>query len=105
MYFLKLFKKGHVYLLPYVDDMLLISKEIGEINKLKLLLQSEFDMKGLNPAKKILGMDKRMSLTCFVFIASGQGISWKANLQSIVALPTTEIRYVAAAEAVKRDHG
>ncbi|RVW17541.1 Retrovirus-related Pol polyprotein from transposon TNT 1-94 [Vitis vinifera] len=62
-------QRGHVYLLPYVDDMLLISKEIGEITN------------------------------------SRQGISWKANLQSIVALPTTEIRYVAAAEAVKRDHG
>ena len=56
-YFLKLDKKDHVYLLPYVDGMLLISKEIRQINKLQLLSQSEFDIKDLNPGKKTLGME------------------------------------------------
>ncbi|CAM8922241.1 unnamed protein product [Rhodiola kirilowii] len=45
-----------VYLLLYVDDMLLISKSMHKINKLKSDLKSEFDMKDLGHARKILGM-------------------------------------------------
>ena len=46
-----------VYLLLYVDDMLLAAKGMDEITKLKKLLSSEFDMKDLGSAKRILGMD------------------------------------------------
>ena len=45
-----------VYLLLYVDDMLLISKSKPKIDELKRILSSEFDMKDLGKAKKILGM-------------------------------------------------
>lgn len=46
-----------VYLLLYVDDMLLAAKGMDEITKLKKLLSSEFDMKDLGSARRILGMD------------------------------------------------
>jgi len=46
-------------------------------------------------------LDKRRSLTGFVFTLSGCAISWNATLQSTVALSTTEVEYMAAAEAVK----
>jgi hypothetical protein len=46
-------------------------------------------------------LDKRRSLTGFVFTLSGCAISWKATLQSIVLLSTTEAEYMAATEAVK----
>ena len=36
--------------------MLIASKDRNEINKLKMLLKSEFEMKDLGEAKKILGM-------------------------------------------------
>lgn len=49
--------KALVYLLLYVDDMLIASKDSGEINKVKLLLSKEFDMKDLGPARKILGIE------------------------------------------------
>jgi hypothetical protein len=39
-----------------VDDMPIATKSIVEINKLKVLLSREFDMKDLGAAKKILGM-------------------------------------------------
>ncbi|WZZ68589.1 hypothetical protein YC2023_079959 [Brassica napus] len=39
------------------DDMLLAPKGMDEITKLKKLLSSEFDMKDLGSAKRILGMD------------------------------------------------
>jgi hypothetical protein len=43
-------------LLLYVDDMLIATKSIVEVNKLKVLLSREFDMKDFGTAKKILGM-------------------------------------------------
>ncbi|CAM8990660.1 unnamed protein product [Rhodiola kirilowii] len=45
-----------VYVLLYVDDILLISKSADKIKVLKSQLSSEFDMKDLRKAKKILGM-------------------------------------------------
>ncbi|KAH9697781.1 Integrase catalytic domain-containing protein [Citrus sinensis] len=48
---------GAVYLMLYVDGMLLASKDMSEIKKLKDLLNAEFEMKDLGCAKTILGMD------------------------------------------------
>lgn len=45
-----------IYLLIYVDDMLLISKSKFKIDELKKILGAEFDMKDLGIGKKILGM-------------------------------------------------
>lgn len=50
---------SYVYLLLYVDDMLVASKSMQEINNLKKDLSSVFKMKDLGPAKKILGMEIR----------------------------------------------
>ena len=49
----------YIYLLLYVDDMLIACKLRDEIEELKKLLSSEFDMKDLGYARKILGMDIR----------------------------------------------
>ncbi|GJU24241.1 reverse transcriptase domain-containing protein [Tanacetum coccineum] len=46
-----------IYLLLYVDDMLAAAKDIEEVNKLKILLNTEFDMKDLGVAQSILGME------------------------------------------------
>ena len=46
-----------LYLLLYVDDMLIASRSMTTVNKLKVALSSEFEMKDLGPAKKILGME------------------------------------------------
>lgn len=45
----------YIYLLLYVDDILIACKQRSEIEALRLLLNSEFDMKNLGHAKKILG--------------------------------------------------
>jgi hypothetical protein len=47
----------HVFLLLYVDDTLIAAKSIREVDKLKALLQREFEMKDLGVARKILGME------------------------------------------------
>ncbi|TXG64884.1 hypothetical protein EZV62_011878 [Acer yangbiense] len=57
VYFRKLQDGTFVYLLLYVDDMLIASKSKVEIDRLKAQLSSEFDMKDLGEAKKILGME------------------------------------------------
>ncbi|GJQ92982.1 retrovirus-related pol polyprotein from transposon TNT 1-94 [Tanacetum coccineum] len=46
-----------IYLLLYVDDMLVATKDMEEVKKLKILLNTEFDMKDLGAARKILGME------------------------------------------------
>ena len=48
-----------IFLLLYVDDMLIATKSIVEVNKLKVLLSREFDMKDLGAANKILEMEIR----------------------------------------------
>lgn len=48
---------SYIYLLLYVDDMLIATKEMSNVRKLKELLSSEFDMKDLGAAQKILGME------------------------------------------------
>lgn len=45
-----------IYLLLYVDDMLLVRKETKDIIHFKTILKSKFEMKDLRSAKKILGM-------------------------------------------------
>lgn len=49
--------KPPIYLLLYVDDMLLASRDKHEIRKLKEQLKSEFEMKELGSTRRILGID------------------------------------------------
>jgi len=46
-----------IFLLLYVDDMLIVAKNLDDVVGLKALLSQEFDMKDLGAAKKILGME------------------------------------------------
>ncbi len=55
-YFRKLDKRYFIYLLLYVDDILIASSDVVEINKLKVLLKGEFEMKDLDVVKKIVSM-------------------------------------------------
>ncbi|WCJ18000.1 Transposon Ty1-LR1 Gag-Pol polyprotein [Euphorbia peplus] len=48
-----------IFLLLYVDDMLIAAKNMNDVVELKALLSQEFEMKDLGPAKKILGMEIR----------------------------------------------
>ncbi|KAG8496699.1 hypothetical protein CXB51_007954 [Gossypium anomalum] len=57
VYFKKNNDGSFVYLLLYVDDMLIAAKDKGEIRKVKAQLSEEFEMKDLGPAKKILGTE------------------------------------------------
>lgn len=49
--------ESRVFLLLYVDDILIASQSKTEVDQLKKLLKAEFKMKDLGPARRILGMD------------------------------------------------
>ena len=46
-------------------------------------------------------LDRRRSLTSFVFIVGSCAVSWRATLQSVVALSTTEAEYMVVSKACK----
>lgn len=46
-------------------------------------------------------LDKRRSLTSYIFTLYGNVVSWKSTLQSVVAFSSTEAEYIALAESVK----
>ena len=48
---------SRLYLLLYVDDMLIACKSRGVVEDLKAALSHEFEMKDLGPATRILGME------------------------------------------------
>ena len=57
VYLTRLKNGSFMYLLIYVDDMLVACKDKTEIQKMKAQLKREFEMKDLGPASRILGMD------------------------------------------------
>ena len=56
-YYNKLPSGEYTYLLLYVDDILITSKNWSIIDKLKKDLSSTSEMKDLGEAKKMLGME------------------------------------------------
>lgn len=57
VYVRKLDRIDTVYLLLYVDDILIANTSKGEIEHVKKALGTEFEMKDLGVTKRILGMD------------------------------------------------
>ena len=55
--YFKSFNDMFIILALYVDDMLIASKSMEEINRLKAQLSRTFDMKDLGAVKHILGME------------------------------------------------
>jgi len=49
--------REYIYLLLYVDDMIITSRSSSAIDKLKKHLSFEFEMKDLGEATKVLGME------------------------------------------------
>ena len=56
MYIWQVADEFRIYLILYVDDMLIASSDRAEIGKLKRQLHEKFSMKELGDARHILGM-------------------------------------------------
>ncbi|CAA7054408.1 unnamed protein product [Microthlaspi erraticum] len=61
----------------------------------------EFSIEGFCDSDYATDIDKRRSVTGFIFQVWGNTISWRSNLQSVVALSTTEAEYMALTSAVR----
>lgn len=76
----------YIYLMLYLDDMLIACSQRSKIEDLKILLNSEFDMKDLGYAKKILGMEIRKKRKNKVL-----SLKQEKSLQKVI--DTFEIQY------------
>ena len=63
--------------------------------------QNAFDLVGFVDSDFIGDRDSRKSTTAFYFTLGGNCISWKSQLQPLVALSSTEAEYVAMTDAIK----
>ena len=61
--FIKKSKSSFMALLVYVDDVLLASDNILEIERLKTFLDAKFTIKDLGPLKYFLGLEVARSKT------------------------------------------
>jgi len=57
VYYNQLQGSSRIYLILYVDDMLIAAKNKSDIKRLKASLSAEFEMKDLGAASKILGVE------------------------------------------------
>ena len=69
----------------------LIDEKIGKSIWLEGYTNSDYDA----------NRDKRRSITSYFFNLNGCCISWKAQLQPVVAFSTTKAEYITATEAIK----
>ena len=54
-----------------------------------------FDIEGFCDSDYSTNLDKRRSVTGYVFKVGGNTVSWRSTLQHVVALSTTEAEYMA----------
>lgn len=69
--------------------------------KLKTLVKLRNEIIGYMDFDYAKNVNTRISLTGFVFTSFGRRVNWKSNMQSIVALLTTESKYIVMTEVVK----
>ena len=75
----ELFDGSFIYILLYIDDMLIACKNMSEINMLKTQLQGEFEMKELGAVKKILGMETHKDRKVWKLY-----LSWKKYIEKVL---------------------
>jgi hypothetical protein len=66
---------SRVFMLLYVDDILIVGKSKSAVDETKVMLKSEFEMKDLGATKRLLGMDIRCD--------KSKGKLWLSNSQYI----------------------
>jgi hypothetical protein len=77
--YIKFVDGSPIYLLLYVDDMLIAAKSKIDIVNLKAQLSSEFEMKDLGAAKKILGMEITRDRKSGLLFLSQHGYTQKVH--------------------------
>lgn len=80
-----------------------VLRYIRGISNSRLVFQRRNNLKlvGYNDSDFATDLDKRRSITGFVFTFGGTVIYWKSSLQKVVDLSTTEAEYIALLEEAK----
>ncbi|GJV14875.1 retrovirus-related pol polyprotein from transposon TNT 1-94 [Tanacetum coccineum] len=112
-----------VFLVLYMDDILLIGNDIPTLQSVKDWLGKCFAMKDLGDAAYILvyGGEEELRVTGYcdaswqtdkddsrlqsgwIFLLNRGAVTWKSSKQDTVADSTCESKYIAACEASKED--
>ncbi|XP_031270602.1 secreted RxLR effector protein 161-like [Pistacia vera] len=82
------------WMLKYINSTVCVGLEYCKRN-------TAFDLVGFVDADFAGDKDTRKSTTAYFFTLGGNFISWKLQLQPIVALSTTESEYIAVTDVVK----
>ncbi|KAL5558327.1 hypothetical protein UlMin_034538 [Ulmus minor] len=114
-----------VFLILYVDDILIIGNDVGSLTSVKMWLTKQFQMKDLGEASYVLGIrifrDRKNKMLALsqasyidkilekydmqdskkVFTLNGRAIVWRSVKQSCISDSTMEAEYLATSEAVK----
>ncbi|KAL0307463.1 UNVERIFIED_CONTAM: Retrovirus-related Pol polyprotein from transposon RE2 [Sesamum angustifolium] len=100
-----------LFLLLYVDDILLIENDIKMLGDTKAWLSTQFSMKDLGGGELILegfsdasfqsDDDDAKSQSGFVFKLNGGVVAWKSSKQDTTTDSTTDAEYIVASEAAK----
>ena len=83
MYTRQLANESRIYLILYVNDMLIVRSNQARIGKLKRSLHEKFVM-----------MEPK-STSSYIFTPSGDAISWRSKLQECTTVSTIEAEYIA----------
>ncbi|GJZ02339.1 retrotransposon protein, putative, ty1-copia subclass [Tanacetum coccineum] len=98
--YVKVSRSVEVFLVLYVDDILLIGNDIPALQSVKDWLRKCFAMKDLGDAAYILGIkiyrDRSKHQQNL-----GEAVTWKSSKQDTMADSTCESEYIAACEASK----
>ncbi|XP_060974304.1 secreted RxLR effector protein 161-like [Cannabis sativa] len=90
--------REHWKAMKWVFKYLIGTKRVG----LKFKRQnSNNTIEGYSDADFVGDRDSRKSTSAYYFLVEGKCVSWRVQLQPVVALSTTEAEYVAATEAIK----
>jgi hypothetical protein len=93
------FKNGkYVFLILYVDDILLASKDVSQLRETTKFLSSNFDMKDLGEASYVLGIEIRRDIKNRVL-----GLSQKTYLEKILKKYNMHTSKATPAPIVKGD--
>ena len=91
--------KQHWEVLKWVLRYLKRSQNVGLMYNGKASLSTKVE--GFVDSDYAGSLDTRKSLIGYVFTMYGGAVNWKANLQLVVALSTTEAEYIVVTEAIK----
>ncbi|MBW1279388.1 Ty1/Copia family ribonuclease HI, partial [Escherichia coli] len=60
-----------------------------------------FEVEGYSDSDYATDLDKRRSISGYVYKVGGNTVSWRSTLQHVAALSTTEAEYMALSKATK----